>query len=41
MVDVLMTDESVPFIIHGKQGYVEHKPVPSAVVRNIPKNTQL
>jgi hypothetical protein len=34
-----MTDKSVPHIIYGKQRNVEHKPVPSAVARNIPKNT--
>jgi hypothetical protein len=36
-----MTDKSVPFIIYGKQGNVKHRPAPSAVARNIPKNTQL
>jgi hypothetical protein len=34
-----MTDKSVPFIIYGKQINVEHKPAPSSVARNIPKNT--
>jgi len=29
------------FIIYRKHGYVGHKPAPSAVARNIPKNTQL
>jgi len=36
-----MTDKSMLFIIYRKHGYVGHKPAPSAVARNIPKNTQL